>query len=139
MDKAAEKKVLQGLKKVSYFSDSFSEVDIDIMCANIDKDFPLLLGTEVGDILELKQAGDKEIAVLKSEIEALYAQVQAAQKEVKSLEQGREKILENLLVNPEWETGFDASFSAREIITKKLQLGYELSKKEATAVLEMIA
>ena len=55
MDKKQEISVLQSLKGDTYFAQFFGGLDIDLMCQNIQNDYPIELGCQFNKKAELKE------------------------------------------------------------------------------------
>ena len=73
MEKVKEIELLQSLKGDTYFAQLFSDQQIDAMCENIKKDYPIELGLNLFE----DSSAAKENAELKRQLKYYLAQVES--------------------------------------------------------------
>ena len=145
ISKEQEIQVLQGLMDSDcYFSDSFSDADIQKMQYNVKNDFPLTLGIQLSNDFE-------EVAKEKQELENCFHaeqnESQFAKEKADHLQSEltrHQELLGKILVSLVEEKVVGVEMIAREhfgnkgVAVAKLERGLELSKEDREYLLEVV-
>lgn len=134
LSKSEEIALLEELKKHGYFSQSFSKSDIDAMIANIHNDFPILLGTMVGNTIEQSdQIANDRIEEVKK---AMQAKIDYLETAIRCSMVQLSKIHS---INSFAELEIGQAIGIDKVISMKLDNNIDLTYEEKNYIIEKLS
>jgi hypothetical protein len=134
MTKAEEIAILNDLRNSdSYFAESYTTEDIDVMINNINMDFPLLASTQA-----VKKLDEQShlISELTFKVDKLQTELDEVKKSNTKLTELRAKTLKTMVLGGSIIPTLE--FTSDEILRAKVKFGVELTSSEKEKILELL-